>query len=738
MAEPPVDECSLTITDPPGAQETSENSNEPVIAPSTSKPDTPSRWRALVDPRRSGVNRSPGVEDKATEEIANNLEMAVKDAITALEFDYYVLGVALFRLFTTVGFCVIFAILVNSGTPNEQMYTQSNAVSTKLAPVTSSPFHSDTTVQFYDIDSVDDIYDWLTDTFIPTVFVMTDHTGKALPEHQLGHLDLANRVLGGVILDMTPREYESCDKEFVLLELYPMCTYVDYPGTVTGFLDVTWDATKAKAAIATLKQGGTWVNYHSQQLAITVATYSGEVSVFTVSHLKVNFLKTGTIHLEAATHSIPDYRGRTWLTIVPVVATYIIFGWILRYLDNARASGAEVGDAKRNKNTRFSPISSAIQKVRPFLYKFAVSCIRFGALPVFATLWTITISLDFDNKLLRLPETSGKTWLERYKDTVAVIDALDKVAAWTDALSITGAIAVFQLGVFTIHQLSFHPQLNVLARTVVKSLRQFRDFFLVFIIIFITFSFMGNLLFGGQVREFSTAALSRDSCMNMLFGTFNFDTIYNIRGSGWFYWGYMTIVSLILLNMMLAIVMGTYKVMNKDGYQGEINVLLASRISTIHRYLVQYVRKNIGKPFRYLIAKLTRHKPSEKDCHATKKDTSKLNHHHVIAYGKFRPPLLLEVLKTKLEHDRAYTSTTMLTPTLLRGLFPNFPISDKEMIDTFEFLHQGFVLNEAVTKQGQTKKLVSGQTKASRLAELHQILEKTHKEIQILTANETQ
>ncbi|KAG3108888.1 hypothetical protein PI124_g3609 [Phytophthora idaei] len=316
--------------------------------------------------------------------------------------------------------------------------------------------------------------------------------------------------------------------------------------------------------------GGTWVNYHSQQLAITAATYSGEVSVFTVSHLKVNFLKTGTIHLEAATHAIPDYRGRTWLTIVPVVATYIIFGWILRYLDNARASGAEGDDAKRNKNTRFSPISSAIQK------------------------WTITISLDFDNKLFRLPETSGKIWLERYKDTAAVIDALDKVAAWTDALSITGAIAVSQLGVFTIHQLSFHPQLNVLARTVVKSLRQFCDFFLVFIIIFITFSFMGNLLFGGQVREFSTAALSRDSCMNMLFGTFNFDTIYNIRGSGWFYWGYMTIVSLILLNMMLAIVMGTYKAMNKDGYQGEINVLLASRISTIHRYLVQYVRKNIG------------------------------------------------------------------------------------------------------------------------------------------------
>ncbi|KUF76874.1 hypothetical protein AM587_10002842 [Phytophthora nicotianae] len=180
--------------------------------------------------RRSDDTRSPTVENKVTQEITSKLEMAIGDAITALEFDYYVLGVALFRFFTTVGFCVIFAVLVNSGTPNEEMYTQSNAVSAKLAPATSSPFHIDTTVQFFDIDSVDDVYDWLTDTFIPTVFVKTDHTGKALPTHQLGHLDLANRVLGGVILEMTPREYKSCDKEFVLLELYPMCTYIDYPG----------------------------------------------------------------------------------------------------------------------------------------------------------------------------------------------------------------------------------------------------------------------------------------------------------------------------------------------------------------------------------------------------------------------------------------------------------------------------------------------------------------------------
>ncbi|GMF11560.1 unnamed protein product [Phytophthora lilii] len=696
---------------------------------------------------------SPSVIAEEAKTNINKLQMPLKDAIVALEFDYYVLGVALFRLFTTVGFCVIFAVLINSGTPNEKMYTQSNAVSTALAPGSNALSNIDTTVQFQDIDSVEDVYDWLTDTFIPTVFVTTDHTGKILPDYQLGHLDLANRVLGGVILEMTPREYEPCDDEFVLLQLYPMCTYVDDSAKTTTFLTIDYDAIKAKAAITSLKQSGTWVNYHSRQLAITVATYSGEVSVFTVTRLKIDFLQTGSIEVESTTNSIPDYRGRTWVTIIPVVGVYIVFGWILRRLENARApvtaskfTALNVAEKQiemqAKRTTRFRTLA---RKYLPLAGEF---CVKFGALPAFAALWTVTISLDFDKQLIRLSNTNGKGVDEKYHDTTTVIHALDIVAAWTNALSIVGAIAVFQLGLYTIRQLSFHPQLNVFARTVGNSLRQFRDFFLVFLIIFITFSFMGNLLFGDRVREFSTGTLSRESCMNMLFGTFEFSTIYYIRGSGWFYWGYMIIVSLILLNMMLAIVMGTYKAMSKEGYQGEINVMLASRISTIHRYLVQFVLKRKGLPLKHP----ARTKPGEdnkqglRDFEAMKMDICKLEHDDVIAYGKFRPPLLLLVLQTKQKQKQqpSPSSAMTLTPAFLRQLFPLAAIKDDEIVETFKFLREGFELNEAVTKQGQQKKnvLLPGTSKMSRLAELQRNLDRlmeeinaTHKEIQSLGAD---
>ncbi|EGZ20122.1 hypothetical protein PHYSODRAFT_456382, partial [Phytophthora sojae] len=408
-------------------------------------------------------------------------------------------------------------------------------------------------IQFRDIGTVDDIYAWLTDTLIPTVFVTTDQSGGLFPEGQRGRIGLFNQVLGGVLLKMKPRSFTDCPESKSYVDVYPNCTDFDGGAQVSStYLPIGLTSSEASELVADLTTSGTWVNFDTLQLGVKVVTYNAEGDTgsggFTVTKLDVSFAESGpeALELKASITSVPDFRGtRRWVT----------------------PDDSEMSSRRMKMN-----------KTRQVLRLIGEFVLKFGALPAFATLWTVTISLDFDKKLLRLPEVYGKTLDQKESDTIAVIQALDQVEAWTNALSIVGAIAVLQLGLYTIRQLSFHPQLNVFARTVGNSLRQFRDFFLVFIIIFITFSFMGNLLFGDRVSEFSTAALSRESCMNMIFGTFEFSTIYNIRGSGWFYWGYMIIVSLILLNMMLAIVMGTYKGMSKDGYQGEINVMLASRI----------------------------------------------------------------------------------------------------------------------------------------------------------------
>ncbi|ETI52307.1 hypothetical protein F443_04531 [Phytophthora nicotianae P1569] len=159
-----------------------------------------------------------------------------------------------------------------------------------------------------------------------------------------------------------------------------------------------------------------------------------------------------------------------------------------------------------------------------------------------------------------------------------VIEALDDAAIWVNAYSMVGAITIIQLGSFVIRQLRFHPRLNVFARTVATSLRQFRDFIVIFIIIFMTFSLAGNSLFGKHVYQFSSASNSIVSCMNMLFQTFNYNSISSFRGAGIYFWSYMIVINTVLLNMMLAMVIGVYQTITQEGHDGEVSRQLIARI----------------------------------------------------------------------------------------------------------------------------------------------------------------
>ncbi|ETP36570.1 hypothetical protein F442_15527 [Phytophthora nicotianae P10297] len=71
------------------------------------------------------------------------------------------------------------------------------------------------------------------------------------------------------------------------------------------------------------------------------------------------------------------------------------------------------------------------------------------------------------------------------------------------------------------------------------------------------------------------------SCINMLFGVFDFESIKDLQFSVAFYWIYMVVVSLVLMNMMLAIVLDAYDEVSKESYKKAANMKLANRVVTI-------------------------------------------------------------------------------------------------------------------------------------------------------------
>jgi len=108
--------------------------------------------------------------------------------------------------------------------------------------------------------------------------------------------------------------------------------------------------------------------------------------------------------------------------------------------------------------------------------------------------------------------------------------------------------------------LRFHPNLAVLTNTLAKSLRNFGPFFFIFMITLAAFVTSGCILFGESLEQYSTISKSIVTCINMLFGQFDYSAIqgvdYNVA-LVW-YWLAMIVLFLVLFNMLLAIVIDAY------------------------------------------------------------------------------------------------------------------------------------------------------------------------------------
>jgi hypothetical protein len=85
-------------------------------------------------------------------------------------------------------------------------------------------------------------------------------------------------------------------------------------------------------------------------------------------------------------------------------------------------------------------------------------------------------------------------------------------------------------------------------------------FFLIFFTIFIAYAIAGMLLFGQQLKKFSSFLLATCELFEILLGDFDFAELFMIQGTSAFIWffTYNFGVVLVLLNMLLAIIMDAY------------------------------------------------------------------------------------------------------------------------------------------------------------------------------------
>merc|ERR1719191_2059322 len=98
-----------------------------------------------------------------------------------------------------------------------------------------------------------------------------------------------------------------------------------------------------------------------------------------------------------------------------------------------------------------------------------------------------------------------------------------------------------------------HPRLAVVTNTIYVAGSDLFHFGIVFTSIFLAFAYSGTLLFGRRLSGFSTFSKSCGSCFAIACGEFQWAVMteeHEITSTLWF-WGFMVLIYLVMLNMVL-------------------------------------------------------------------------------------------------------------------------------------------------------------------------------------------
>ncbi|KAG6610287.1 Ca2-modulated nonselective cation channel polycystin [Phytophthora cinnamomi] len=564
-----------------------------------------------------------------------------------------------------ISFCIFVAAMFLH-IPTTNMYHQHYGVSSTLATSGDDTVTDSSPVKFYNIETISDIFDWLNDTFIPQVFVTTDYNGIVLPEDQWGRIATFNKVLGAIHFEVTYMQSGECDTPDFLADIYTSC--YDSSSTTTDelLISINTNASDAAALLTEKKDSGTWIDSSTQQLVITVITLNGQLPGYAVTKLQFDFNDGGYVQPAASTTStlLDQYPSATPIVLDALVVLWFS-PWILvpaiiqygRSYEKKHRLATPKHWLKLAKHTAkaigvwaFPDGWFAIDFFRgPIVYLFYITVL---------ITQVVTMNSDFKRKLVALGN-GGQTDSEASDTLASVTSSFRTIANLTVLLRLFATAAVLVLGLRILNTFRDHVGLSILTRTMASAVRSFWTFSVIFAVVFVAFAVGGTVLFGDRVEDFSSFMNAMKSCVNMIYGDFDFDSIKDIDYSVVYYWSYMAMETFVLLNIVLAIVV--------DAYQEEKTKKDKNKCWVFFRVASNVFRQWLARANDLVWIPCCRRENRR---------------HEVVFWGRIRPVVLHDVLRAKLDEGRCgdpyldWTPQTLISATTLSKFFPEARIEE--------------------------------------------------------------
>jgi len=291
----------------------------------------------------------------------------------------------------------------------------------------------------------------------------------------------------------------------------------------------------ASLAILTYLYDNLWIRRGSRAVFMDFTVYNANINLFCVVRLCVEFPATGG--------AFPSWTFRTvklirYVTIGDyfVLACEAIFCLFILYY-----SVEEFLEIKKHKLSYFKSIWNILDIL---VIIISVVCVAFN---VYRT-------VEVGNKLKELVDNN-----DQFAD-------FENLSYWETRFSNAIAIATFMAWIKIFKYISFNKTMTQLSSTLGRCAKDLAGFFVMFIIIFLAFTQLGYLLFGSQVKDFSTFQNAFFTLFRIILGDFDFNQLESANRilGPIFFMLFVFFVFFVLINMFLAIINDTYSEVKSD------------------------------------------------------------------------------------------------------------------------------------------------------------------------------
>eukprot|EP00927_Polykrikos_kofoidii_P023513 TRINITY_DN21643_c0_g1_i2.p1 TRINITY_DN21643_c0_g1~~TRINITY_DN21643_c0_g1_i2.p1 ORF type:complete len:817 (+),score=120.17 TRINITY_DN21643_c0_g1_i2:87-2453(+) len=338
-------------------------------------------------------------------------------------------------------------------------------------------------------------------------------------------------------------------------------------GQYNFWLDAAQDRTTVTEIMGTLYDNR-WLSKGVEELSVQTVLYNVQIAFFVTLEIRFVLNPDGSIVKYASVRSLPTVVYKTWGQVFGDIFVLLLLCALglseIWRLVRACRKGFVRSDIKWYNVLNWAVVFVGIG----FTIFFSVLNVQLKDLandvgstnsepiPKIGTVFNNTYH----------PALVSDAWAQRHK---LVDELFDRIIRLTTSLRLC-ELSTFWYSLLIMvkffQAFTGHSKLSVLTDTLWRAVKDVSWFMVIFLLVFLNFILGAYFIYGHQLKDWSNLSLATNSAFRTLMGDFDFASMYKIAPISamvWFY-AYMCLFYLVMLNMMLAIIMDTYSVVKEE------------------------------------------------------------------------------------------------------------------------------------------------------------------------------